>query len=149
MNYGNQRDHRILDRQLIKDFLMQMMNVTIQVSPTDQPREVHYRHLLEQCESDLERKWLTLVYEGNYRLPTHAQYYYPDCQTRLDFFYKDHNVAIYIDGSHHDQPHRQARDEMQRDCLENEGITVISFAYMDQWHNILKRYKDIFGGSHV
>lgn len=149
MNYSNQRDHRMLDRHLIKDFLMKMMHVTIQVSPTAQPRDAHYHHLLEQCESDLERKWLKRVYEGNYRLPSHAQYYYPGCQTRLDFFYKDHNAAIYIDGSHHDQPHRQIRDKMQRDCLEDEGITVISFGYMDQWDAILKRYKDIFGGSYV
>ncbi|MCU0482267.1 MAG: DUF1998 domain-containing protein, partial [Anaerolineae bacterium] len=149
MNYGNQRDHRILDRALIRDFLLAMTRITIQASPNQRPREVHYHNLLAQCESDLEKEWLTYLYDGGYHLPTHAQYPFDPCQTRPDFIYHGDNVAIYIDGIHHDKPNQQKLDKSRRDCLEDEGITVIVFGYQkNAWDAILTNYRDLFGGRH-
>ncbi|MCL4253503.1 MAG: DUF1998 domain-containing protein, partial [Anaerolineae bacterium] len=150
MNYGNQRDHRILDRTLIRDFLLNMTQINIQASPNQNTRDSHYHHLLAQCESDLEKAWLTYLYDGNYHLPTHAQYSHDACQTRPDFIYYDDNVAVYIDGIHHNNLNQQKLDKSRRDCLENEGITVVVFGYQkDTWDAIVKRYKSIFGGGHV
>jgi hypothetical protein len=147
MNYGNQRDHRLLDRTLIRDFLGYMSQVTLQASPTIQPRDAHYQHLLAHCESDLERDWLMYIYTHGYRLPQNAQLYYPDCQTRPDFSYD--GVVVYIDGSHHDFPTRQQRDKSQTECMEDYGYTVIRFGYRDNWDAILKQYGETFGGKNV
>jgi len=149
MNYGNQRDHRILDRTLIRDFLLDMTRITIQASPNRHPRQEHYHDLLRQCESDLEKEWLTYLYDGGYHLPTHAQYEHDECKTRPDFIYDKHNVAIYIDGIHHDNLNQQKLDKSRRDCLEDDGITVIVFGYKkDTWNTILTTYPTIFGGGH-
>jgi very-short-patch-repair endonuclease len=55
-------------------------------------------------------------------------------------------VAVYIDGSHHDYAHQQARDRQQTDCLEDYGYHVIRFGYRDDWNAIIENNRHVFGG---
>jgi very-short-patch-repair endonuclease len=68
-----------------------------------------------------------------------------DCKTRPDFFYEDHNAAIYVDGPVHEYPERQQRDHAQNACMEDKGYAVIRFGHADDWHAIVGRYPSIFG----
>ena len=60
--------------------------------------------LRKRCDSKLE----TAVARPGGRLmlrpPSDAQYLIESCSTRPDFFYREHNAAIYIDGPPHDEP---------------------------------------------
>ena len=56
-------------------------------------------------------------------------------------------AAIYIDGPHHDYPEQRDIDEAQEDCLEDFGYRVIRFGYRDDWDEIFRRCKHIFGGE--
>jgi len=145
MSYYNQMDHRHLDRQTIKEYLLKCSQSTSIASPQTISRAEHNQHLLNLCESDLEREWLAFIEKGNFRLPSHAQYLLESCHTRPDFFYEREHVAIYVDGPHHQYPERQQRDQAQKDCMENSGYTVIRFGVLDSWDQVISKYPSIFG----
>jgi len=119
MSYYNQMDHRHLDRQTIKEYLLQCSQSTSTSSPQTISRTEHFQHLLNLCQSDLEREWLTFIEKRNLRLPSHAQILLETCHTRPDFFYEQAHAAIYVDGPHHQYPERQQRDQTQKDCMED------------------------------
>jgi len=145
MSYYNQMDHRLLDRKTINEILMEFSQSTTHASPQVSSREEHYQQLLNLCASDLEREFLKLLFEKNYRLPSHAQHLIESCHTRPDFWYESQSTAIYIDGYHHLHPERQQRDQEKTDCLEDLGITVLRFPLLTEWEIIFSKYKNIFG----
>lgn len=147
MSYYNQMDHRYLDRQTIKEYLLQCSQSKSTSSPQTISRAEHYQRLLNLCQSDIEREWLTFIEKNNLRLPSHAQLLLETCHTRPDFFYEQEYAAIYIDGTHHLYPERQQRDQVQQECMEDTGYTVIRFSIKDDWNQIIKRYPSIFGGN--
>ncbi|MEO8612715.1 MAG: DEAD/DEAH box helicase [Chloroflexota bacterium] len=149
LSYGNQREHPILDRQVIREVLGMLAGAEVQISPGSATRDAHLETLLSLCESDLEREWVLSLHEHGLRLPDSSQVYMEDCQTRPDFIYNTGGVyaAIYVDGSHHDYPQRQGRDQQQTDCMEDYGYRVIRFGYRDNWGDILQKNKHIFGGG--
>ncbi len=145
MSYGNQGDHEHLNRHLVKDFLMAMSRGTVKVSSSSKSREDHLDGLLKQCESKLEKDWLRFLYQNNLRLPTRAQVNYTPCMTRPDFLYDDHLAVVYVDGPPHDFPERQARDEVQKSCMEDSGFQVIRFHHAEDWNQVVKNYPSVFG----
>lgn len=145
MSYYNQRDHRLLDRQLIRDLLMEYRDSRLKASPTAITRDEHYQRLRRLCQSDLEEKWLDYLQENGYRLPTKAQLLIEDCSTRPDFIYEDDFVVIYIDGYHHLDEERQKRDTAQQSCLEDMGYTVLRFGLFDDWPALIEDNQYLFG----
>lgn len=149
LSYGNQREHPILDRQVIRAVLEMFAGADVRISPSSATRDTHLETLISLSESELEREWLSILNERGLRLPDSAQVYIEDCQTRPDFIYNSGGVyaAIYVDGSHHDYPQRQGRDRQQTECLEDYGYRVIRFGYRDDWAAVLQKNKHIFGGE--
>jgi very-short-patch-repair endonuclease len=147
LNYSNQFDHEMIDRKQVVDLLLKLRDVTFDTSPTIMPRAEHLRMLKEKCESDLERFWLDFLVAGNYALPTDAQIWIEDCETRPDFVYHDRQFKclIYVDGPPHDSPERQRLDKKQTNRLHNAGWEVIRFHHQDDWGKIVKQYSYLFG----
>jgi very-short-patch-repair endonuclease len=148
LSYGNQREHRILDRMLVRDILHTLSEAEVQHSPSAQSRASHLHTLLERCDSDLEREWLNFLAQRGLRLPDHAQHFIEACRTRPDFLYDSQGIfaAIYIDGPQHDYPQRQKRDSQQSACMEDAGYIVLRFSYRQQWEQLIRDYHAIFGG---
>ncbi len=148
MTYTNQMDHRSLDRKSILNLLLDFKEASVESAPSEGTRPDHLAALVRQTGSDLERKWLSFIEERGHRLPTHAQLLIEEAKSRPDFFYADgYDVAIYIDGSHHDYPERKSRDAAKTMELEDLGYMVIRFGYEDDWEKILKEYPYVFGGE--
>lgn len=147
MSYYNQREHRLLDRQKIRDRLLELGRAQIVASPVGKSRGDHLQELMRQAGSDLERQWLTYLDEHKYRLPSKAQVFIESCQTRPDFLYEAEQVAVYIDGPHHAYAERHARDVQQTEDMIDRGYTVIRFGLMDDWNRIIARYPNIFGSG--
>jgi len=146
MSYTNQMDHQLLDRQLIRDLLLQISSSSLRISPGEVDRTEHLRQLKTLCESDLERDWLDFLEAHDLRLPDAAQKLIEACHTRADFFYNDQGVAIYLDGPHHDQPDVAARDAEVTECLVDMGCTVIRFGYeQQQWPQTITESSHVFG----
>ena len=145
MTYSNQSDHDLLDRKAIVELLMSYAKGRVHTAPTAVPRAQHLENLMKLTDSELERKWLRLLEEKNLHLPSSAQVLIERCQTRPDFVYDEHLVAIYIDGPPHDYPERRKRDEHQTECMENAGFTVIRFAHSDDWLSRVAEFPNVFG----
>ncbi len=145
MSYHNQRDHIILDRQVIRDLLLRLSQAKAISSPSEATRAEHLEELKRHSQSELERKWLAFLENHSLRLPTDAQKLIESCGTRPDFFYQNHQAAIYVDGPPHKHPERQKRDAQQNDCMEDSGYTVIRFPVEEDWDKIIQKYPSIFG----
>jgi very-short-patch-repair endonuclease len=145
MHYGNQPAHRQLDRHAIRDVLLRLAQARAELSPVGQTRAEHLAVLQHLAGSKLEQRWLDLLEAQHLRLPTHAQHLIEACGTRPDFFYADHQAAIYVDGPPHDYPERAQRDAAKTECMEDAGYTVIRFHHQDDWPAVLARYPHVFG----
>ncbi len=145
LEYGNQPDHRHIDRQLVLDLLRDLAQATTEISGSGRTRVDHLDELMRMCDSQLERRWLKQVHESQLRLPSHAQYLISACSTRPDFFYSDANTAIFIDGPPHDRPDQKAKDEQITLSLKDAGYLVIRFHHSADWNKIFDQYADVFG----
>jgi ATP-dependent helicase YprA (DUF1998 family)/very-short-patch-repair endonuclease len=147
MSYINQPDHRLLDRQQIRNILMRLARARVESSPALLPRAEHMVQLLRQCQSNLERTWLAFLEARGLRLPSKAQAFIEACGTRPDFLYEECQTVVYVDGSHHEYPERQQRDTIQTERLEDYGYTVVRFGSHDCWEEVVTRHPNIFGRS--
>lgn len=145
MSYMNQHDHPILDRLKIKDYLGDLSRARVESSPTSVPRSKHFERLLRQCQTGLEKQWLSFINERNLRLPSKAQSFIETCKTSPDFVYEEYRTAVYVDGPPHKYPERKKRDAQQTNCMEDRGYIVIRFDSDDDWDVIINRYPNIFG----
>lgn len=145
MSYVNQLDHKLLDRQAVKGFLLRLASSHVTASPAEIPRAEHLRRLKNQSTSTLEQEWLDYLEANNYRLPSDAQVFIEACRTRPDFLYREHQTAIYIDGPVHDFPERAGRDRAAREAMEDLGYTVIRFGHTGDWDAVVARYPHVFG----
>lgn len=147
LSYSNQREHALLDRQAIKDILLDLTSAVVHASPTSASRDDHLSALVRLAGSDLERDWLRYMDQNGYRLPDAAQVLFAACGTRPDFVYENAYAAVYIDGPHHQYPERVSRDALHTACMEDAGYTVIRFGYAEDWHDVIARHPHIFGSE--
>ncbi|MAG94459.1 MAG: hypothetical protein CMJ48_12015 [Planctomycetaceae bacterium] len=145
MSYSNQRDHELLDRQKIRDLLLDLKQTKVKASPGIKSLSAHLESLKSRCDSELEKSWLDYLAARDLRLPTTAQKFYEECATRPDFVYEKQHTAIYIDGPPHDFPDRQQRDQEKTAAMEDFGITVLRFHHEAQWDEIVTEHPNIFG----
>jgi len=145
LDYGNQRDHELLDHRLIRELLIQLARSS--VVPKGQPAAAGdlLQQLWQNCDSELERKWLKLIEGHGFVPPSHGQYLITACSTKPDFFYMDHNVAVYIDGPPHDTSDAQTHDKSVDAKLRAAGYSPIRFHHKADWLEILHNHSDIFG----
>ena len=145
LDYGNQPDHRDLDRALIRDLLAELAGAECRPAGGAGSRAGRLQALRERCDSQLEQRWLDCVDKLGVRLPSDAQYDLPGYFTRPDFFYRDANAAIYIDGPPHDTAHQIHHDKGTTQALIELGYIVIRFHHNDDWEAIFGRHSDVFG----
>ena len=145
LHYGNQMLHDRLDRHLAMPLLMAMTGTPVSASPTSRTRQDHLAQLLALCESDLERDWLALLDQHQFKLPDRAQLRLGDLHARPDFVFQEDRVAIYIDGPHHDYPDRKARDATLRSQLITQGWAHIAFTLKDDWLTLIRQHAYLFG----
>src|SRR5262249_23689116 len=69
MTYYNQPAHKLLDRKRLGDLLRPLLTATVEAAPTELTRDEQFERLSRAAASDLERRWLTFLNDGKYRLP--------------------------------------------------------------------------------
>ena len=109
LSYSNQYFHPLLNRHEAARWLYILRDSVVNASPTNQSRGEHMQRLLNLCDSELEKRWLSALEDKQLRLPDDAQVFVDSCHTRVDFIYKDAYAAIYVDGSHHDAEGQQEK----------------------------------------
>jgi len=145
LSYYNQPDHRLVDRQVIREMLSSWANSDVVASPGEIDRPAQLQRLSNQAGSELERRFLRFLDSHGYKLPSRAQVLMPEQGTRPDFLYDDEFVVVYVDGPPHDFPERQRRDEAQAQALRDAGWSVIRFRHDDDWDTVVADRPDVFG----
>lgn len=149
LDYGNQPDHQHLDRSLIRDLLRELLVAETKPSGGAGSRDERMQALRNKCDSKLEQKWLAALDALVLRPPSDAQHLIEACSTRPDFFYREFNAAIYVDGPPHDTPEQIRADEEITRKLQEAGYIVIRFHHREDWRQIFLRHPDVFGAPHV
>lgn len=149
MSYGNQRDHKYLDRNIAKDLLLLLLDSELETSQGPLTREGKLANLLARCDSKLEEEWLRFIDAHKGHLPTTSQFIVEAAGCKPDFIYRVQSVsvAVFIDGSHHDEAATKLRDEKATENLENLGWMVHRFHYANQseWINIVREAPSVYG----
>jgi ATP-dependent helicase YprA (DUF1998 family) len=150
LSYTNQPEHRLLDRRLVRDFLLRLASSTTIVS-TSRNRNQQYEWLksITDPKSGLEKQFLDFIFNGGYRLPDTAQN--RPCAEVLaqpDFYYGTEGVpgaCVFIDGSSHKHPLAAERDEKVRKALEDHGYRVIAINFDQELEEQIRQHPDVFG----
>jgi very-short-patch-repair endonuclease len=146
LDYGNQPDHLLLDRYLIRDLLAQLAQATCRPAGGMGSRAERMDKLRAKCDSKLEKKWLDTLDGLMLRPPSDAQHRIEGAFTDPDFFYREYNAAIYVDGPPHDTPEQIQKDEEITARLQELGYVVVRFHHSrDDWNAVFRRHPDIFG----
>jgi ATP-dependent helicase YprA (DUF1998 family)/ribosomal protein L37AE/L43A len=132
LNYYNQRDHEKLDRHLVLPTLRLLETAKTSYNPpANQARKIE--ELLKACDSDLERTVLQRMIDEGLPLPDEAQHIIYDGDVRIakpDFYYKQQNIALFVDGPPHDQDYVKREDEEKRKKLKALGYRVFAIHYL-------------------
>jgi hypothetical protein len=150
LSYSNQADHRHLDRQKVRDFLLSLSRCDVAPVTEVADYEEAYRRLLGLIDpvSSFERAFLDHLYKNRLRLPDHAQHTPADgIAVQPDFYYERNGIAggcIFIDGPHHDNPTQMQRDHEVREALKDQGFRVIAIRSGRAIAEQLAEHPDIF-----
>jgi hypothetical protein len=147
LSYYNQRDHKKIDRALIKDALekLRVSSVTIETNSKFSNYEEHYQSLLRTLDptSTTERKFVDHLYKNGLRLPDAAQKRVEGIYVQPDFYYEP-RFWVFCDGTPHDEAATQADDSAKRQAIIARGDEVWVFNYRDDLATILAARPDIF-----
>jgi hypothetical protein len=154
LTYGNQQNHGLIDRHLIKDLLLLMAAATAAGTSGGESRTGQLHRLAAQSDSSLEREFITWLKERGLRLPDEAQTYIPEARSRPDYVYRlpGANVAIFVDGPVHDHQAVAERDQHAEERLYDLSWDVVRFHHGGQdngvWQAIVERHARYFGTVH-
>lgn len=144
--YENQREHHLLDRRLIRNLLMRLSRTRLVLHVGTESRAAQYRRLLETADpaSNLERDFISFLYQHGLRLPDRAQHRpTDDLFVQPDFFYEDSCCCIFVDGTAHDQPSVSTDDRAKREALKDRGYRVLAIGL--DIEGAVRARPDIFG----
>lgn len=154
LSYYNQPDHPLIDRQDSKadgqllDILCRLTESSSVRGSQGRAPEQQSAELERMSSSSLEKAWLAHVEEQDYLKPDRAQHTLTVASVNADFFYDDYNLAVFIDGPHHDTDSQKAKDAEANRKLEDLGFIVVRFPKeQDQWPAIFKANADLFGAG--
>jgi ATP-dependent helicase YprA (DUF1998 family)/very-short-patch-repair endonuclease len=145
LSFGNQADHRLLDRHEIRDLLLSLARADVQISPGSLPRPDQVERLLGLCDSELERRFVRFLDEQELELPTHAQDYLDGLRAKPDFIYAHRQTVVFVDGPPHNPPDVQERDRQATGRLEDAGWHVIRVPHDADWDAIIDANPSVFG----
>ena len=147
LDYGNQPDHTLLDRHGIRDALARLARSEGRPAGGPGSRAERMAAMRRACDSKLERRWLARLDALGLRPPSAAQYLLKACRTRPDFFYREYNAAIYVDGPPHDEPEQRRADAAVTERLQDAGYVVLRFHHKADWDAAFRAHPDIFGSA--
>lgn len=145
--YGNQRDHRDIDRHSIRDLLLAMLTARTVAGAEGRSRQEHVDDLLAAADTDLEREWLRQLADADLVLPDEAQALIESAACRPDFVYRsrDSSVAVFVDGPVHARDDVAERDAAAEARLWDAGWLVLRFTAGEDWHEMFRANTQVFG----
>ncbi|MFF4414910.1 DEAD/DEAH box helicase [Streptosporangium sp. NPDC001559] len=147
LSYTNQLWHAEIDRHSVVGILRELALADTKPTGGHASAEEHVDSLRDSSGSDLERRFVDFLRAGDHRLPDAAQEILADARAKPDFVYRTQggDVAVFVDGPHHDDAYVAERDMRAEDRLMDLGWLVIRFRHDEEWDEIVRRYPSVFG----
>jgi Lhr-like helicase len=147
LSYANQPDHSILDRHGVLPYLLALAGSSTKAAGHRQDPPTNLTSLLAGTGSALEERWLRFIDDGGYHRPSAAQTLLKAASAKPDFVYrlKDAQVAVFVDGPHHDGAKQRLADGAADERLENLGWTVLRFRHDADWRALVSTMPSVFG----
>jgi superfamily II DNA/RNA helicase len=147
LSYFNQRDHKIINRHLIKDALAKLLvsSVEIQSNAAYANYEDQYQALLRTLDpnSSTERKFIDFLHDHGLRLPDAAQKRVEGIYVQPDFYYEP-RFWVFCDGTPHDEWTVKEDDAAKRQAIIARGDEVWVYYYKDDLAAKIAERPDIF-----
>jgi len=147
LSYYNQRDHKVINRLLIRDALdkLESCEVELQLNASFRDYEEQFQFMLRNLDpnSSTERTFIQYLYDNGLRLPDAAQKRVDGIFCQPDFYYES-RIWIFCDGSPHDDDKVRERDEEQRQLIIARGDEVWAWHYREDLATRIARRPDIF-----
>ncbi len=154
LSYYNQPDHSLIDRKdkaaggLLLDLLCRLTEARTNQGTQGRSPQTHDEQLARVSGSTLEQAWLSYVSEHGHRKPDRGQHTISGADVCADFFYDDLNLAIFVDGPHHDRATQRADDAAIDRRLDDLGFLVVRFPKeQSAWPAIFVAHADLFGAG--
>lgn len=152
LSYYNQPDHVIIDRKdknasgFLLDILCRLTRARASQGTQGRNPSDHAGQLARTAGSSLELAWLEYISQHGYRKPDRGQHATPAASACADFFYDELNLAVFIDGPHHETESQRARDAAINRELDDLGYIVVRFPKEQaRWAAIFNSNADLFG----
>lgn len=156
LSYYNQPDHELIDRKdvgadgLLLDILCRLTQAGTSQATQGRDPEQHNAELARTAGSSLEQSWLAYVAEHGHRKPDRGQRTIAAVPCCADFFYDDLQLAVFIDGPHHETDAQRQQDANINQKLDALGYLVVRFPKeANAWPVIFKNNVDLFGPGKV
>jgi very-short-patch-repair endonuclease len=156
LSYYNQPDHELIDRKdvetdgLLLDVLCRLTQAGTSQATQGRDPEQHSAELARTAGSSLEQSWLAYVAEHGHRKPDRGQHTIAAVPCCADFFYDDLQLAVFIDGPHHETDAQRQHDTNINQQLDALGYLVVRFPKeANAWPDIFKNNVDLFGPGKV
>ena len=148
LSYSNQREHALIDRKLVRDFLVELAHSEVNESQIGETRAERFDRLcrIAEGESSLEEMFIKHLYDNGCKLPDMAQYR-PTMEVfaQADFYYEKGRVCVFVDGPHHDTPKQIKNDVGIRQDLEDLGYKVLVIRHDSDINEQICKYPEVFG----
>ncbi|MEH0985736.1 protein kinase domain-containing protein [Micromonospora sp. CPCC 205556] len=149
LTYGNQLNHRSIDRHSVRDLLLRF--AAAKAAPTGQgeSRTEQLERLTAQSDTALEAKLITWLKQRGLRLPDEAQTLVTEALAQPDYVYRlpGATVAVFVDGPVHEYDEVAQRDRDAEERLRDAGWDVIRFPHDGDWAAIAAENRYCFGTS--
>jgi very-short-patch-repair endonuclease len=131
LSFHNQREHEQYNRKLILPLLRKFSNIRVTrvLENTDEER---LQKLLLKCDSQFEKETLHQIANRALPLPDEAQKIIHDGDrpiAKVDFFYKEKNAVVFVDGEAHGKDYITKDDNTKRNELRSLGYRVFLIHY--------------------
>lgn len=125
-SYYNQRYHSILNRNVVRDFLLRLSQFNLSKNSKDD--DLTYQTFLDQCDSNLEREFLHKIKGEKLPMPDEIHKVITHGGTPVagpDFYYEKLKLCVFIDGPDHMKDYIVEDDRKKREKLKNLGFNVL------------------------
>jgi superfamily II DNA/RNA helicase/very-short-patch-repair endonuclease len=153
LDYFNQRDHTKINRLLIKNALELLKDCRYDIGAGDKSYGELYQWLCSRTDpnSAMERQLLDYLYLNGLRLPDRAQINMSNlgCYVSADFVFDKERIAVFVDGSVHDQNWVADGDTFKRECLERLGWETLVWHHRQPLSDFIAAHPHIFTQSNT
>jgi hypothetical protein len=145
LSYGNQTDHAVIDRHVIRDLLLRLAEATTLPVIDDEPRGDKASELKAQCESELQRAFIDLLVQHEFALPDNVGQPVAKATVRPDFAFIADGSALAVFVEESTPPDAEDVEEMFNDA----GWSVLRLHPGEDWLAQVREHSYVFGDGRV